>query len=290
MQKSSRIAVKTPARLVGSILNTLTRISPGMAGRIAFTLFCTPRKKQVKPAELAFLATADLYYEEVNGQHFAVYHWGFRGPVVLLAHGWESHAGRWRKIAPLLVQAGYQVMAVDAPAHGRSDGKRFTMIHYAEVLRTLLHRFGPIDSIIAHSVGGAAGIWAMGTAGPAARPQKAVILAPFSELKTVLEGARRTIGAGQPLMNAIDAYILKKTGAPTSHYSLTKMAEKMTGVETLIVHDRQDQVTAYSESVKIHEAWPYSKLWSTDGFGHGLTAPEVIDGILQFVVQNAWVE
>jgi pimeloyl-ACP methyl ester carboxylesterase len=290
MRTSSNWSFTDPAKWVGLVLNTLVKIAPGLAGRVAFSLFCMPRRKKIKSVESAFLATADLYFEEINGQHFAVYHWGFRGPVVLLAHGWESHAGRWRKIAPLLVQAGYQVMAVDAPAHGRSGGNRFTMIHYAEVLRTLMQRFGPIDTVIAHSVGGAAAIWAMGTAGPAVRPHKAVILAAFSELRVVMEAARWKIGAGQRLMDAIDAHLLKATGSPIDHYSLTRMAEKMSGVEALLIHDKQDRVTPHRESVKLHEAWPFARLWSTDGFGHGLTAPQVTDGILEFIVEKAWAE
>jgi pimeloyl-ACP methyl ester carboxylesterase len=271
------------SRFIGLLLTGLAKLSPRLAGRIAFIAMGMPRRKKQKREEQAFLATADLHFERVNGKKVAVYHWGFRGPVVLLAHGWESHAGRWRKIAPPLVQAGFQVIAVDAPAHGRSGGRRFTMIHYADVLRTLFQRFGPVHAIVAHSVGGAAGIWAMGTVSPALRPEKAVILASFSHLQTIMDDARRKVGAGPALMEAIDAEIERVTGARIHHYSLIRQAEKLSDVETLLLHDRGDRVTAVQESEKLHQAWPGARAHFTEGFGHGLTAPAVTDMVLDFV-------
>lgn len=271
------------ARLVGLLLNALAKITPGLAGRISFILLGIPRRKKQKREEHAFLATADLHFEQINGHKVAVYHWGFRGPIVLLAHGWESHAGRWRKIAPPLVQAGYQVIALDAPAHGRSGGRRFTMVRYADVLRALLQRFGPVHTIIAHSVGGAASIWAMGTISAALRPEKAVILASFSHLKTIMDGAGLKVGANDALMEAMDDEIERVTGARISHYSLVRQAEKLGDVDTLLVHDRGDRVTAVRETELLHQAWPGARLLLTEGFGHGLTAPAVTDAVLNFV-------
>ncbi|MCC6461181.1 MAG: alpha/beta fold hydrolase [Saprospiraceae bacterium] len=271
------------ARLVGALLNALTALSPRLGSRAAFYLFGLPRRKKRKLVEQAFLATGDLHYETINGQQIAVYHWGFRGPLVVLAHGWESHAGRWRKIAPALVEAGYQVLAVDAPAHGRSDGRHFTMIKYADVLRTLLQRFGPADSIIAHSVGGASAIWAMGTLSPALRPRRAVILAAFAELQTIMDDGQRMTGASDRLMAAMDDYLQSLTGLRIRDYSMVRMAQKLGEVDAFLIHDRQDRVTAFRETELLHQAWPGARLWATDGFGHGLTAPDVTEAVLDFV-------
>lgn len=276
------------AHILGALLNMLALLSPRLAARISFYLMGLPRRKKPKLVEQAFLATGDLHYESINGRRFAVYHWGFRGPTVLLAHGWESQAGRWRKIAPLLVQAGYQVLAVDAPAHGRSDGRHFTMIKYAEVLRTLLQRFGPVDTIIGHSVGGASSIWAMGTISEALRPKKAVILASFSALQTIMDDARRKTGASKTLMDAIDTEIERLTGHRIPHYSLVSMAQKLGMVETLLIHDRQDRVTPVGESEALHRAWPGAHLLATEGFGHGLTAPDVTEIVVEFVAQGVF--
>ncbi|TNE47823.1 MAG: alpha/beta fold hydrolase [Bacteroidetes bacterium] len=276
----------SPARIIGSLFNGMSLVAPGLAGRIAFYLFGFPLRKKVKPQESQFLATADLHYEQINGNKIAVYHWGFRGPVILLAHGWESHAGRWRKIAPPLVQAGFQVVAVDAPAHGRSSGRHFTMVRYAEVLRVIFQRYGRVDAFIGHSVGGSAGIWAMGTLSPALRPRQAVILAAFSSLEYIMANARKMVGASPALMTAMETEIIRRFGQGIPYFSLTRQAGKLEAVEALLVHDRHDKVTAYTESQYLHAAWAGSRLHETEGFGHGLTAPAVLETVLEFVHED----
>lgn len=276
-------------RLIGAGLNGLAEIAPMAAGQLAFDLFGKPRPRKPKPEETQFLATADFHYENLNDRKIALYHWGFRGPLVLLAHGWESHAGRWRKLASPLVQAGYQVLALDAPAHGRSDGRRFTMLHYAEVLQTLFHRFGPVHALIAHSVGGSAAIWAMAQVEPALRPQKAVVLAAFSELEIVLHNARQMIGASPKLAAAFDRYVIHRFGNPPAYFSLAKASVQLAEVQGLLIHDREDRVTPFEESLRLEQSWPGAQLIPTNGFGHGLTAPPVWEMILDFVKTDSYI-
>jgi len=275
-----------PVHLIGMPLNTLASISPRLGGALAFNLFGMPRTRKHRVEESHFLATADLHFERIEGKRLALYHWGFRGPTVLLVHGWESHAGRWRKVAPALVQAGYQVLALDAPAHGRSDGWHFTMIKYAEVLRTLLSRFGPIHTVVGHSVGGAASIWAMGQVDDALRPEKAVILGSFSKLQSIMDQTRKVIGANDNLIASFNSYVVRRFGKPVSHFAIDTMATKLGEVEALIIHDIKDRVTRSSESEILHAAWPGSKLLLTEGYGHGLTAPSVTQSLLEFILEK----
>lgn len=60
------------------------------------------------------------------GAKLHVTHWlpeGLPKAVVLLAHGYAEHAGRYAHVAKRLTDAGYAVYAVDHWGHGRSDGE-----------------------------------------------------------------------------------------------------------------------------------------------------------------------
>src|SRR3546814_17600923 len=60
-----------------------------------------------------------------GGASLAVTRWlppGDPKAVVLLAHGYAEHAGRYDPVAARLTAAGYAVYAVDHWGHGRSDG------------------------------------------------------------------------------------------------------------------------------------------------------------------------
>src|SRR3546814_6219390 len=60
------------------------------------------------------------------GAKLHVTHWlpeGRPRAVVLLAHGYAEHAGRYAHVAKRLTQAGYAIYAVDHWGHGASDGE-----------------------------------------------------------------------------------------------------------------------------------------------------------------------
>jgi pimeloyl-ACP methyl ester carboxylesterase len=278
---------KPVVQVLGAVLNAGVRIAPQTTAQAAFYLFGLPRPRKVKPKEREFLETAQQEYLPVGEQRISVYRWGEAGrPVALLAHGWESHAGRWRKVGPGLLEAGYRVVALDAPAHGRSSGWHFNMIRYAEVLRVLLEREGPVSLMIGHSVGGASSIWAMHSVAPAFRPQRAVIMASFASLSHVMENGRRLIGAEPALLAAMDDFIVRLSGRRIAEYDLTEVVRHLGQVEALLLHDRHDRVTHFSESERLLHAWPGARLVATEGLGHGLTAPQAVNIVLDFARQG----
>ncbi|MGV7122063.1 alpha/beta hydrolase [Sphingopyxis sp. 550A] len=99
------------------------------------------------------------------GAKLHVTHWLPEGPpkaVVLLAHGYAEHAGRYAHVAKRLTDAGYAVYAVDHWGHGRSDGEggyvpRFSAFTdgMAELL-TLVEasHAGTPRLLLGHSMGG----------------------------------------------------------------------------------------------------------------------------------------
>ncbi|MBY4638116.1 lysophospholipase [Sphingopyxis sp. XHP0097] len=82
--------------------------------------------------------------------------------IVLLAHGYAEHAGRYGHVAARLNEAGYAVYAVDHWGHGRSDGTpgfvpRFSA--YLDGMRELLtlvevNHPGTPRLLLGHSMGG----------------------------------------------------------------------------------------------------------------------------------------
>lgn len=82
--------------------------------------------------------------------------------IVLLAHGYAEHAGRYAHVARRLTDAGYAVYAVDHWGHGRSDGEggyvpRFSayLDGMAELLALVEINHGDTPRLLlGHSMGG----------------------------------------------------------------------------------------------------------------------------------------
>jgi lysophospholipase len=99
------------------------------------------------------------------GAALHVTNWLPDGPpkaVVLLAHGYAEHAGRYGHVAKRLTDAGYAVYAIDHWGHGRSDGTpgfvpRFSAFSdgMAELLTLVEVNHGDTPRLLlGHSMGG----------------------------------------------------------------------------------------------------------------------------------------
>lgn len=87
---------------------------------------------------------------------------GLPKAIVLLAHGYAEHAGRYTHVAQRLTDAGYAVYAVDHWGHGRSEGEggyvpRFSVYldGMAELLTLVeINHGGTPRLLLGHSMGG----------------------------------------------------------------------------------------------------------------------------------------
>ncbi|MEH6557335.1 MAG: alpha/beta hydrolase [Oceanicoccus sp.] len=53
---------------------------------------------------------------------------------LLLVHGWESRATQMAGLVDAIVDAGFQVIASDGPAHGHSAGREANPLMFAEAM------------------------------------------------------------------------------------------------------------------------------------------------------------
>ena len=84
------------------------------------------------------------------------------------------------------------------------------------------------------------------------------------------------------LFRSMESRMKKLFNVTPDDIDLTTKVNALDKVETLILHDKHDNVTSWRESEKLHQAWPGSRLVLTETFGHGLTSPEVYEMIGDF--------
>jgi len=99
------------------------------------------------------------------GAKLHITHWlpeGRPRAVVLLAHGYAEHAGRYEHVAKRLTDAGYAVYAIDHWGHGQSDGTPGFVPHFSaftdgmgELLTLVEINHGDTPRLLlGHSMGG----------------------------------------------------------------------------------------------------------------------------------------
>ena len=142
-------------RLQGSFA-LLQGLSPRLAGRLAFRMFLTPPRRKVDPADAPIIALASRSTLRCGVDKFTIWKWDHDGPVVVLLHGWGSHAARFADFVAPLRAAGFSVIGIDAPAHGASPGRLSDLPRFRDSLAEVLRAHEPIHAVIGHSLGGGA--------------------------------------------------------------------------------------------------------------------------------------
>ena len=150
-----KLLYRTLALSYGAYFNTTALFSAKEAGKQAFKTFTTPRKGRILPVQQEYLQEYLGKRVRVNNIELQTYEWPGTGETVLLMHGWESNAFRWRYLIEKLREREFNIIAFDAPGHGYSEGNRLNVVTYADSARQLINLFRPTH-IVGHSMGGLA--------------------------------------------------------------------------------------------------------------------------------------
>ncbi len=235
----------------------------------AWKVFTTPLLKQ-QDDSLKIFESAKQFKIEARGFSLQAYKWNEGAPkTVLVLHGWELSAMKMRRVIEPLIKAGFEVIAIDAPAHGYSTGKQTNAPHFAWVLEDALWDLEDVDHIVGYSFGGIA----------------AAILLQEAEIfieKLVLMGTptsmEKVILRFQRFLWLPDNLVKKIIQLPTSWDKDRKYTDfrvdlnrlKDSTNEVLIVHDVHDDIVPFSDAEETLARGGNRKahLFSTENFGH----------------------
>ncbi len=276
-----KLVSKAVPKTVGALLNASSIISSKYAAAKALSLFATPRKGLVNKYQEHFLNTSKKIQLSYNGFSIMTYHWAGDSKTILLSHGWESNASRWKKLIELLKADNYNIIALDAPAHGNSESREFNAILYSEFINEVCKEFKP-EIMIGHSVGGMASVFYQNKY-QSETLEKMVLLGAPSEFKTILKSYTDLLNYNEKVVESLNVLIEETFGAPPDEFSTAKFAQSLIDVKGLIIHDKKDNIISFRDAELIHNNFKNSQLISTSGYGHSLNNEEVYNHIIEFI-------
>ncbi len=265
--------------------NTLGRVFPSMAASTAYKLFTTPRVRARHNKSDEVLESTRVF-EFIYGKHILKgYEWGEGERVVLLVHGWESRGTAMRSFVPQLVDAGFKVVAFDGPAHGNSAGKRTNLPHFGGAVRAIIKYIGGVYGIITHSFGGASTVFSLANIDNSISIEKLVLIGVPSSMENLSKDFTNLIKAPTSVAKRFEKMLEDRINMPLSEGHLGLAYQRVKVGETLVVHDREDQVIPLDEAHAVVETWENTSLLITEGLGHFLLMknPDLIKRVTDFV-------
>lgn len=241
-------------------------MAPDEALGLVLARLTRPRRSAPSSEQAAWLAGGARHDLDHGGGTLAVYRWDAApaAPTVLLVHGWESRAGAWHVLGPRLVEAGYGVVAFDAPAHGASTGSVTEVRGMGQAVVAVARRCGQIDAVIAHSLGSPASLYAFAAG---LRVRASVHLAGPSSLLRALDRGAALARLGEAGGRALRERFMLATGYAPAEMELARLADGLRH-PALLLHDPDDGEVPYADSAALAAAWPHARLAPAAGVGH----------------------
>lgn len=268
---------------IGLFLNWTSYTNLKRAKLRAYQLFSQPRKGRIYRANLPkTLQIATLETFHYDGEDFQTYIWQGSDEIILLVHGWESNASRWKKLLPYLKPLGKTIIAIDAPAHGLSEGVEFNAPKYAECLHVLIRKYQP-KIVIGHSIGGAAIAYYLNKyQNP--EIEKVVMLGAPSDFKILSDNFIKLLSLNSKIETELENFYLEKFNIHINDFSGHQFAKNFSQ-KALIAHDTEDKVVLIDEGRKYAKTWKDAIYIETTGLGHSMHDADLYQKIADFIQQ-----
>lgn len=254
---------------------------PRLMGRWAYHLWFRTRRYPEWAAGRRAAKTAVRETLRVDGMPVAVYRWG-DGPIVLFVHGWSGRGTQVAAFIRPLLQAGYRVMAVDAPGHGETPGSRTNILECARVLQAFVQQYGPVHGAITHSFGGM--VLAFALVQGLAVGRVACIASP-ARVEFLIERFARMLAMPDSVVANLKARLERRFDTNIWELLATDANAAKLDIPALVIHDVDDAGVPWQQGRQIAEAWPGARFVKTQGLGHNriLRDPAVIGRVVAFI-------
>jgi pimeloyl-ACP methyl ester carboxylesterase len=243
--------------------------------------FTTAPAQEFKQRDRDILAQGENFEIAFNDGGLAATAWG-SGPTVLLVHGWGGHRAQLGAFAAPLAAARYRAMAFDFPAHGDNPGKQTNLFEMRDALLQVAQQQGPIEAVLAHSLGGLVNLMALDAG---LETTKVVQFGTLRSGQDAVERYFHIIQAPEAIRAPFWKRMESKFGEDIRDKTNGPAIAAQLSIPALLFHDRNDEVTPFSDSQSIAEAWPGSRLAPMEGLSHRriLRDPETIEAAVDFI-------
>lgn len=198
--------------------------------------------------ERAEKTSLKVYDEYFSGQEltFQAFKWGSGNRKILLTHGWGSKAADLYEIIIALEQVdNIEIIALDAPGNGTSDGSLSSLLLFMEGVKAIVAQYGMPEVTIGHSLGAMANILAMEQL--QIHPKQMISIAPLIDLGENFEASMDALDIPKATQDIFFERFEDRFKKSVSYYHLIDWSAFSTEFSKhWVAYDSNDLVSPYS--------------------------------------------
>lgn len=269
--------------LTGKIIQFFSK---DLATKFAQNLFITPIKFKAPKREKEMIDKSIITTITVKSlqKDITVYQYGTNKQAnkkALLIHGWNGRGTQLVTIANMLTRQGYDVVAFDAPGHGKSPSTKTNLAEFIQSSLEVQQQFGPFDLVVGHSLGGMTTINALARG---LKAKMAIIIGSGDVVEDVVDDFIKQIELKPEIATKLKQKFESQFNQSMQDYCVHLHAKNI-DIPLLIIHDTEDFDVPIKAAYQIKKHNPKAKLIVTKDLGHRkiLGDRKVIEQMMDFI-------
>lgn len=264
--------------LIIMINASLTQVRDRLHAMLCYQAFITPislpiEKKYRNFARLAceFLEErrAEVIHHQVPRHHVLHRFTPKKSPKakkILIAHGWLSRAAYMARLINALDQQGYEVFALDFPAHGEAKGMQLPWTDAVLILKETLNQYGPFYAVIGHSFGGSMLLNTFNIAGQLQewqlnhQPEHAILIASPTQMRSPVNKLAKKFNLSKHGYLQLRQVMREQTSIDLKLVRLHHFIAQESTIPFLCIHGELDNTISTQESIKFCNTYPNATL------------------------------
>lgn len=265
------------------ITTSLAHVKDMLHAQFCYQIFITPLHLPIEKEYRNFAKLACEFMEEKRTEvihqefprHHVLHHFipekNPKAKKILITHGWMSRAAYMARLIDTLHQQGYEVYALDFPAHGEAKGLQLPWMDAVAVLKETLNQHGPFYGVIGHSFGGSMLLNTLNIAGQFPewelkhKPERVVLLASPTQMRNPVNHVAKKLKLSGHGYLQLRNLIQQQAKMNLSRISLRYFVSQ---IPFLCIHGELDETISPKESVLFCQTYQNANLCLLPNVNH----------------------
>ena len=241
---------------------------PSTFARIAYEKLTHPQVHKLRENEVSTLDKADQEDFDYGDFNIKTYAWNENGSkeAILLIHGWEGQAGNFSDLVEELIKADYRVFSFDGPSHGYSSKGSTSLFEFVELVNILIQKF-EVKNLISHSFGGVATNYVL-SENQELKIDKYLLFTTPDKFSQRIDFVAESVGVSDKVKRKLIQRLETELKMDISKLNVSDFVKTVNVKEALILHDKNDKILPYEQSLNVHNNWKASQIEAVEGTGH----------------------
>jgi pimeloyl-ACP methyl ester carboxylesterase len=268
------------------MIDSFTYIRDLLHAQLCYQFFITPIHIPLEKKYRDFANMACEFVEarrsEIIHQEFPRHHVLHRfipkknqgAKKILITHGWISRAAYMVRLIKALHKEGYDVYALDFPAHGEAKGLQLPWPDAVVIIKEILNQHGPFYGVIGHSFGGSMLLNTLNLSGQLPEwqlnniPERAVLICSPTRMRSPVSSIAKRFKLSGHGYSYLRQLIRQEAEIDINLIRLHHFISQTPNTPFLCIHGEQDETIAPKESVIFCEEYKNAQLALLDNADH----------------------